>query len=76
LHLIFSFDVIQHKKEAFWFYRLLTIVYDHVINPGHWTEDMRDGAFKPADLHSRKLKVAGGGTGFTMPRHRQARRQR
>jgi MPBQ/MSBQ methyltransferase len=76
LHPIFSFDVIQHKKEAFWFYRLLSIVYDHVINPGHWTEDMRDGAFKPADLHSRKLKVAGGGTGFTMPRHRQARRQR
>jgi MPBQ/MSBQ methyltransferase len=58
---------IQHKKEAFWFYRFLSIVYDHVINPGHWTEDMRDDALEPADLHSRKLKVVdvGGGTGFT-----------
>ena len=58
---------IQHKKEAFWFYRFLSIVYDHVINPGHWTQDMRDDALEPADLHSRKLKVVdvGGGTGFT-----------
>ncbi|KAF0890131.1 hypothetical protein E2562_037933 [Oryza meyeriana var. granulata] len=58
---------IQHKKEAFWFYRFLSIVYDHVINPGHWTEDMRDDALEPADLYSRKLKVVdvGGGTGFT-----------
>lgn len=58
---------IQHKKEAFWFYRFLSIVYDHVINPGHWTEDMRDDALEPADLDSRYLKVVdvGGGTGFT-----------
>ncbi|XP_020534189.1 2-methyl-6-phytyl-1,4-hydroquinone methyltransferase, chloroplastic isoform X2 [Jatropha curcas] len=58
---------IQHKKEAFWFYRFLSIVYDHVINPGHWTEDMRDEALEPADLFSRNLKVVdvGGGTGFT-----------
>uniref|UniRef100_A0A0E0FEC9 MPBQ/MBSQ family SAM-binding methyltransferase profile domain-containing protein n=1 Tax=Oryza meridionalis TaxID=40149 RepID=A0A0E0FEC9_9ORYZ len=58
---------IQHKKEAFWFYRFLSIVYDHVINPGHWTEDMRDDALEPADLYSRKLRVVdvGGGTGFT-----------
>ncbi|XP_040385272.1 2-methyl-6-phytyl-1,4-hydroquinone methyltransferase 2, chloroplastic [Oryza brachyantha] len=58
---------IQHKKEAFWFYRFLSIVYDHVINPGHWTEDMRDDALQPADLYSRKLRVVdvGGGTGFT-----------
>ncbi|OEL38545.1 2-methyl-6-phytyl-1,4-hydroquinone methyltransferase 2, chloroplastic, partial [Dichanthelium oligosanthes] len=58
---------IQHKKEAFWFYRFLSIVYDHVINPGHWTEDMRDDALEPADLYSRNLKVVdvGGGTGFT-----------
>jgi MPBQ/MSBQ methyltransferase len=57
---------IQHKKEAFWFYRFLSIVYDHVINPGHWTEDMRDDALEPADLYSRHLKVidVGGGTGF------------
>nr|GMD95176.1 2-methyl-6-phytyl-1,4-hydroquinone methyltransferase, chloroplastic-like [Ipomoea batatas] len=58
---------IQHKKEAFWFYRFLSIVYDHVINPGHWTEDMRDEALEPAELHSRGLSVVdvGGGTGFT-----------
>lgn len=58
---------IQHKQEAFWFYRFLSIVYDHVINPGHWTEDMRDEALEPADLYSRNLIVVdvGGGTGFT-----------
>lgn len=58
---------IQHKKEAFWFYRFLSIVYDHVINPGHWTEDMRDEALEPAELTSRNMIVVdvGGGTGFT-----------
>lgn len=58
---------IQHKKEAFWFYRFLSIIYDHVINPGHWTEDMRDEALEPADLSSRNMIVVdvGGGTGFT-----------
>lgn len=58
---------IQHKKEAFWFYRFLSIVYDHVINPGHWTEDMRDEALEPADLSHRDMIVVdvGGGTGFT-----------
>lgn len=58
---------IQHKQEAFWFYRFLSIVYDHIINPGHWTEDMRDEALEPADLFDRKLTVVdvGGGTGFT-----------
>lgn len=58
---------IQHKQEAFWFYRFLSIVYDHVINPGHWTEDMRDEALEPADLYDARMKVVdvGGGTGFT-----------
>lgn len=58
---------IQHKQEAFWFYRFLSIVYDHIINPGHWTADMRDEALEPADLFDRKLRVVdvGGGTGFT-----------
>jgi MPBQ/MSBQ methyltransferase len=42
-------------------------VYDHVINPGHWTEDMRDEALEPADLSNRNMLVVdvGGGTGFT-----------
>ncbi|KAE8681712.1 2-methyl-6-phytyl-1,4-hydroquinone methyltransferase [Hibiscus syriacus] len=55
---------IRHKKEAFWFYRFLSIIYDHVINPGHWTEDMRDDALEPADLNDRNMIVVdvGGGT--------------
>ncbi|KAI5021740.1 hypothetical protein ZWY2020_058470 [Hordeum vulgare] len=58
---------IHHKKEAFRFHLFLSIVYDQVINPGRWTEDMRDDALDPADLHICKLKVVdiGGGTGFT-----------
>lgn len=58
---------IQHKKEAYWFYRFLSIVYDHVVNPGHWTEDMRDEALEPAELTDRNMLVVdvGGGTGFT-----------
>uniref|UniRef100_A0A803Q189 MPBQ/MBSQ family SAM-binding methyltransferase profile domain-containing protein n=2 Tax=Cannabis sativa TaxID=3483 RepID=A0A803Q189_CANSA len=58
---------IQHKKEAFWFYRFLSIVYDHIINPGHWTEDMRDDALEPVELNNRNLTIVdvGGGTGFT-----------
>ncbi|KAF6255464.1 plant-type MPBQ/MSBQ methyltransferase [Scenedesmus sp. NREL 46B-D3] len=58
--------MIQHKAEAFWFYRFLSIVYDHIVNPGHWTEDMRTDALVPAKLDSPDLKVVdvGGGTGF------------
>jgi methylase of polypeptide subunit release factors len=57
---------IQHKQEAFWFYRFLSIVYDHVINPGHWTEDMREDALEVADLNDPNLKVVdvGAGTGI------------
>ncbi|KAL4309098.1 hypothetical protein GQ457_01G032170 [Hibiscus cannabinus] len=58
---------IQHKQEAFWFYRFLSVVYDRIINPGHWAEDMRDEKLEPANLNSGNLKVVdvGGGTGFT-----------
>eukprot|EP00210_Caulerpa_lentillifera_P004550 g4340.t1 len=57
---------IQHKQEAFWFYRYLSIVYDTIVNPGHWTRDMRMEALLPAQLDSPDLKVVdvGGGTGF------------
>jgi MPBQ/MSBQ methyltransferase len=51
--------MIQHKNEAFWFYRFLSIVYDHVVNPGHWTEDMREAALEPAMLNDPNLKVGG-----------------
>lgn len=49
--------LIQHKQEAYWFYRFLSIVYDHIVNPGHWTKDMRDDALAPANLDSADLKV-------------------
>ena len=48
---------IQHKEEAFWFYRFLSIFYDKVVNPGHWTEDMREDALSVAKLDSPSLKV-------------------
>jgi hypothetical protein len=49
--------LIQHKAEAFWFYRFLSIVYDTIVNPGHWTEDMREDALEPAKLDDANLKV-------------------
>ena len=45
------FRLIQHKHEAWWFYRYLSQVYDHIVNPGHWTKDMREDALEPALLH-------------------------
>lgn len=60
--------LIQHKREAFWFYRFLSIVYDTVVNPFHWTREMRDRSLAQAQLESpnRDLKTVdvGGGTGF------------
>lgn len=53
--------LIQHKAEAFWFYRFLSIVYDTIVNPGHWTEDMRTDALEPAKLDNPNLKVCCGG---------------
>ncbi|TVU13524.1 hypothetical protein EJB05_40584 [Eragrostis curvula] len=59
--------LIQHKKEAFWFYRFISIAYDQLLNPQQYTEAMRKDALETADLNSRHLKVVdvGGGTGFT-----------
>lgn len=60
--------LIQHKREAFWFYRFLSIVYDTIVNPFHWTKEMRDRSLKQAALESptRDLTTVdvGGGTGF------------
>lgn len=60
--------LIQHKREAFWFYRFLSIVYDTIVNPFHWTKDMRDKSLQQAKLSSaqRNYKTVdvGGGTGF------------
>nr|DAD36620.1 TPA_asm: hypothetical protein HUJ06_007261 [Nelumbo nucifera] len=56
----------QHKKEAFWFYRFLSIIHEHVIKPLHWTEYMRDDALEAAGLNDQNTKVVdvGGGAGF------------
>ena len=58
--------LMQHKREAWWFYRFLSLVYDRV-NPLFWTEDMRAGALALAGLDDRGLKTVdvGAGTGFT-----------
>ncbi|KAI9091059.1 hypothetical protein K1719_028329 [Acacia pycnantha] len=58
---------IQHKKVAFWFYRFLSIGHDHIINPEHWIEDIRDDALEQADLNDRNMIIVdvGGGMVFT-----------
>ena len=59
--------LIQHKKEAYWFYRFLSIFYDKYVNPLFWTAYMRDQSLELALLNDKKLTVidVGSGTGFT-----------
>lgn len=58
---------IQHKREAYWFYRFLSVFYDKYVNPLFWTEWMRDQCLELAQLNAPTLKVidVGSGTGFT-----------
>src|SRR3954447_2176846 len=58
--------LIQHKREAFWFYRFLSLWYDRWVNPLFWTTAMRGAALDEARL-SAGLSVVdvGAGTGFT-----------
>jgi MPBQ/MSBQ methyltransferase len=58
---------IQHKAEAYWFYRVVSLGYDRWINPLFWTEAMRDEALAVARLDRPDLDVVdvGAGTGFT-----------
>jgi MPBQ/MSBQ methyltransferase len=58
--------LIQHKREAYWFYRFLSLGYDRWVNPLFWTAAMRAQALDEARL-SPGLTVldAGAGTGFT-----------
>lgn len=58
---------VQHKKEAYWFYRFLSIFYDKFVNPLFWTPRMRDESLALAELNDKHLKVidVGSGTGFT-----------
>lgn len=57
----------QHKREAWWFYRFLSIFYDKYVNPLFWTERMRDESLSIAQLDEPDLKIidVGSGTGFT-----------
>ena len=59
--------LIQHKREAYWFYRFLSLGYDRWVNPLFWTPAMRTVALTPARLDDRTLRVldVGAGTGFT-----------
>ncbi|MEO8340913.1 MAG: methyltransferase domain-containing protein, partial [Nitrospirota bacterium] len=59
--------LVQHKQEAYWFYRFLSLVYDQYVNPLFWTERMRTQALALARLHDPHLHVidVGSGTGFT-----------
>jgi MPBQ/MSBQ methyltransferase len=57
---------IQHKAEARWFYRVVSLGYDRWINPLFWTAPMRDAALTLARLDDPALEVVdvGAGTGF------------
>ena len=59
--------LIQHKREAYWFYRFLSLGYDDWINPLFWTPPMRERALAPARLDRPDLETldVGAGTGFT-----------
>jgi MPBQ/MSBQ methyltransferase len=59
--------LIQHKREAYWFYRFLSLGYDRWVNPLFWTTGMRARALEAARLDAPGLDVldVGAGTGFT-----------
>ena len=58
--------LIQHKREAYWFYRFLSLGYDRWVNPLFWTSAMRALALEEARLElGVKVLDAGAGTGFT-----------
>jgi MPBQ/MSBQ methyltransferase len=57
---------IQHKQEAYWFYRFVSPLYDRWVNPLFWTPPMRAAALELARLEPgvQTLDV-GAGTGFS-----------
>lgn len=59
--------LVQHKKEAFWFYRFLSMFYDNYVNPFFWTVPMRERSLDLARLEGNPASVVdvGSGTGFT-----------
>jgi MPBQ/MSBQ methyltransferase len=56
--------LIQHKKEAYWFYRFLSVGYDRWVNPLFWTPPMRAEALELARLDGRHLTVLDAGAGM------------
>ena len=50
--------LIQHKREAYWFYRFLSLGYDRWVNPLFWTPAMRAQALEPARLDGRRADRA------------------
>jgi MPBQ/MSBQ methyltransferase len=58
--------LIQHKKEALWFYRFVSPLYDRWLNPLFWTLPMRARALSVAQLDQPGLDTVdvGAGTGF------------
>lgn len=59
--------LIQHKKESYWFYSVVSRLYDKYVNPLFWTTSMRDQVLELARLDQSGLDVVdvGAGTGFT-----------
>jgi MPBQ/MSBQ methyltransferase len=59
--------LIQHKKEAYWFYRFVSPVYDRWVNPLFWTPEQRGAALRLARLEDSRLRTldVGAGTGFS-----------
>lgn len=60
--------LMQHKREAYWFYRYLSNFYDKLVNPLFWTESMREKSLAIvdwSDADALKVVDVGSGTGFT-----------
>ncbi len=56
---------IQHKREAYWFYFVVSRVYDRWVNPLFWTPAMRERTLELARLGPGLDVVdVGAGTGF------------
>lgn len=60
-------QLIQHKKEALWFYRFVSPLYDRWVNPLFWTRPLRTEALRLARLDDPGLRTldVGAGTGFS-----------